>query len=152
MRALIVISLVGGALGALILLATPPTSSPGSCPGWCCLRPAVFAWGSFIRKPPKEGEGQLPTWGAALVQFGIAIYGGYFGGGIGFLMLAALTLSGLAVRNAGATKNVLAGVMNASAVAIFAFSNDVHWLQAAVTAVSAAAGGYRGRADAEDRQ
>ena len=55
-------------------------------------------------------------------QLLIAIYGGYFGGGIGFLMLAALTAAGLAIRNAGATKNVLAGVMNASAVAIFVFS------------------------------
>ena len=57
-----------------------------------------------------------------LIQFVIAIYGGYFGGGIGFLMMASLTLAGLAVRAAGATKNVLAGVMNASAVAIFVFS------------------------------
>ena len=52
-------------------------------------------------------------------QFLIAIYGGYFGGGIGFLMLAALTIAGLQVRAAGATKNVLAAVMNASAVVIF---------------------------------
>ncbi len=60
-------------------------------------------------------------------QFLIAIYGGYFGGGIGFLMLAALTVAGLPVRPASATKNVLAATMNASAVALFLFSRDVHW-------------------------
>ena len=49
-------------------------------------------------------------------------------------MMASLTLAGLAVRAAGATKNVLAGVMNASAVAIFVFSRDVHWPQVVVTA------------------
>ena len=77
-------------------------------------------------------------------QFFIAIYGGYFGGGIGLLMMASLTMAGLAVRNAGAAKNILAGVMNASAVAIFAFSHDVHWLQALVTATGASFGGWAG--------
>jgi hypothetical protein len=47
-------------------------------------------------------------------------------------MLAALTMAGMATRNAGATKNVLAGVMNASAVALFVLSPQVHWLQALV--------------------
>ena len=78
------------------------------------------------------------------MQFLIAVYGGYFGGGIGFLMLAALTLAGLPVRAAGSTKNVLAAVMNASAVAIFAFSRDVHWLSAAVLGAGAIGGGLVG--------
>ena len=85
------------------------------------------------------------------MQFFIAIYGGYFGGGIGLLMMAALTMAGLAVRDAGATKNVLAGVMNASAVAIFVFSRDVHWPQAVVTAVGARSAAGR-RADAAEGQ
>jgi uncharacterized membrane protein YfcA len=78
------------------------------------------------------------------IQFFIAIYGGYFGGGIGFLMMASLAFAGLAVRAAGATKNVLAGVMNASAVAIFVFSRDVHWAQVLATAVASSVGGYAG--------
>jgi uncharacterized membrane protein YfcA len=82
--------------------------------------------------------------GAGVAQFCIAVYGGYFGGGIGFLMLAALTAAGLAIRNANATKNVLAGVMNASAVLIFAFSPQVHWLQAAIACAGAAIGGVLG--------
>ena len=48
------------------------------------------------------------------------------------------------MRNAGATKNALAGAMNASAVAIFVFSPDVHWLQAAVTCAGASIGGWGG--------
>ena len=51
---------------------------------------------------------RLGSFGAGVAQFLIAIYGGYFGGGIGFLMLAALSAAGLAMRGAGATKNVLA--------------------------------------------
>jgi uncharacterized protein len=49
-----------------------------------------------------------------------------------------------AIRNAGAAKNILAGVMNASAVAIFVFSRDVHWLQALITAIGASFGGWTG--------
>ena len=82
--------------------------------------------------------------GAGLAQFCISVYGGYFGGGIGFLMLAALTAAGLTIRNANATKNVLAGVMNASAVAIFVFSPQLHWLQAGIACVGAALGGLVG--------
>ena len=105
----------------------------------------VFAWGSFFRKPPAAGRRRYPRPRRRdAMQFVIAIYGGYFGGGIGFLMMAALTLAGLAVRNAGATKNVLAGVMNASAVAMFVFSHDVHWPQVIVAAVAASIGGWGG--------
>jgi uncharacterized protein len=59
-------------------------------------------------------------------------------------MMAALTMAGLQVRNAGASKNILAGVMNASAVAIFVFSRDVHWLEALITAAGASLGGWAG--------
>jgi uncharacterized membrane protein YfcA len=144
MKILFAISLVGGALGALILVWTPPTIFARLVPWLVLFATVLFAWGSFFRKPPKSGEAHLPPWGAALVQFFIAIYGGYFGGGIGLLMMASLTMAGLAVRNAGASKNILAGVMNASAVAIFALSKDVHWIQAAITAVGASFGGWAG--------
>lgn len=142
--ALFVICLVGGALGALILLATPPTIFARLVPWLVLFATVLFTWGSFFRKAPSPGEAYLSPWGAGAVQFFIAIYGGYFGGGIGLLMMASLTMAGLAVRNAGAAKNILAGVINASAVAIFAFSHDVHWLQALTTAIGASFGGWAG--------
>jgi uncharacterized membrane protein YfcA len=69
---------------------------------------------------------------------------GYFGGGISLLMLATFAAGGLRVHTAEATKNVLAGVMNTSAVAVFAFSGDVHWLPAFMLGVGAIAGGLLG--------
>jgi hypothetical protein len=142
-RALFVISLIGGALGACLLLATPPSFFARLVPWLVLFATAVFAWGSFLRKPHATSRpaGRLVT---GLMQFGISIYGGYFGGGIGFLMLAALTIAGLAVRNAGATKNMLASVMNASAVAIFVFTTRLDWVKVAVVAAGAIAGGYVG--------
>ena len=143
-KALFVISLVGGALGGLILLATPSSFFAKLVPWLVLFATAIFAWGSFFRKPLAPGTAAIPPRTEMVVQFLIAVYGGYFGGGIGFLMMAALTMAGLAVRAAGATKNVLAGVMNASAVAMFVFSHDVYWKQVVVTAIASSIGGYAG--------
>ncbi len=144
MTALVVISLVGGAIGAIILLATPASVFARLVPWLVLFATALFAWGSFFRRSVDEVERQLPPWGLGVIQFFIAVYGGYFGGGIGFMMMAALALTGIAVRDAGALKNILAGMANASAVAIFVFSSDVHWLQAIVLAIGASCGGWAG--------
>jgi uncharacterized membrane protein YfcA len=142
-RALVIISLIGGALGGLLLLCTPSSFFARMVPWLVLFATSVFAWGSFFRKP---GPAALPLnrWQTGLAQFAIAIYGGYFGGGIGFLMLAALTMAGLSTRIAGATKNVLAGVMNASAVALFLFTPGIQWPKVAVVCVGAVIGGYGG--------
>lgn len=144
-RALVVVSLAGGAVGAWLLLNTPSSVFSRLVPWLVLFATSVFAWGSFLRKPAAEGQPQhLGARTTGFMQFLIAIYGGYFGGGIGFLMLAALTVAGMPTRNAGATKNVLAGIMNASAVALFVLSPEVHWLQAVVLGVSAIVGGLAG--------
>ncbi|HEY3697718.1 MAG TPA: sulfite exporter TauE/SafE family protein [Spongiibacteraceae bacterium] len=142
-RALFIISLCGGEVGAILLLATPVSVFSFLVPWLVLFATLVFAWGSFFRKPVKTQRNFSPITTGCL-QFAIAIYGGYFGGGIGILMLAMLTIAGQAVRNAGATKNVLAGVMNASAVLIFLFSNDVAWKQTLIIAIAAIAGGQLG--------
>ncbi len=142
-RALVVISFLGGILGAILLLVTPSDIFKAMVPWLVLFATGIFAYGSFVPRkadrPPVLGKT-----GAGVAQFAISVYGGYFGGGIGFLMLAALTAAGLAIRSANATKNVLAGVMNASAVAIFVFSPQVYWPQAAVACVGAAIGGVIG--------
>jgi len=142
-RALFVLSLIGGALGGLLLLNTPPTVFARLVPWLVLFATGVFAWGSF-RRNPLEGAAHIGPRTAAVAQFLIGIYGGYFGGGIGFLMLAALTLAGLPTRNAGATKNALASVMNAAAVVLFVASPQVHWLQAVVLGGGAIVGGLAG--------
>ena len=143
LRTLFVISIVGGAVGAAVLLGTPRGLFARLVPWLVLFATVVFAWGSFFRKPV-ETHSHLGPPRAALAQFLISVYGGYFGGGIGFLMVAALTMAGQGVRVASATKNVLAGVMNASAVAIFLFSPDLHWPQALVTSAGATIGGVAG--------
>jgi uncharacterized membrane protein YfcA len=143
LRALFIISIIGGAIGAVILLYTPSSFFARLVPFLVLFATLVFAWGSFFRNAG-DARVRLNRTGAGLAQFLISIYGGYFGGGIGFLMVAALTMAGQSVRIASATKNVLAGVMNASAVAIFVFSPDLHWPAALITSVGATIGGVAG--------
>jgi uncharacterized membrane protein YfcA len=142
-RALFILSVLGGALGGLLLLNTPSTVFARLVPWLVLFATCVFTWGSFFRKSG-ESSVHLGTTGAALAQFCIAIYGGYFGGGIGFLMMAALTMAGLPTRNAGATKNALSGVMNAAAVLLFVTSPEVHWIEAVVLGSGAIIGGLMG--------
>lgn len=138
------LSIAGGAVGGLLLLNTPSSVFARLVPWLVLFATAVFAWGSFLRKPVAAGAAQLGPVAAGVVQFLIAVYGGYFGGGIGFLMMAALTMAGLPTRNAGATKNALAGVMNASAVLLFVVSPLLHWREAALLGTGAVAGGLAG--------
>ena len=145
-RALVILSLIGGAIGAVLLLLTPSTVFARMVPWLVLFATAAFAYGSFGRKPQatQDASGGLGAFAAGAVQFGIAVYGGYFGGGIGFLMMAALALSHVPVRAAAATKNVLAGVMNFTAVLIFLFSGQVRWIQAGVACAGALIGSFFG--------
>lgn len=142
-RVLFALSIVGGAVGGLLLLNTPLSVFARLVPWLVLFATIVFAWGNFFRKASMNQApiGPVP---AAIAQFLIAIYGGYFGGGIGILMLAALTMAGLQTRSAGATKNALAGVMNASAVVLFVTSPEVNWRLAVVLGAGAVIGGLLG--------
>ena len=142
-KALWRISLAGGVAGALLLLATPSAFFAGLVPWLVLFATAVFFWGSFLRQS-SEHASLLGAGPAAVAQFLIAVYGGYFGGGIGFLMIAALTIAGQNVRMAVATKNALAAAMNASAVVVFAFSDLIHWPAAIALAAGGVIGGLSG--------
>lgn len=137
------ISFVGGLVGAVLLLNTPVTFFARLLPWLVLFATAVFTWGSF-RKKPLHAAHVFPAPLLVTVQFLIGIYGGYFGGGIGFLMLAALTVAGQQVRMATATKNMLAMAMNASAVALFVFSSQVDWLAALALGLGGIGGGFAG--------
>lgn len=142
-KVLVAISLVGGALGAVLLLLTPSSLFAKMVPWLVLFATGAFAWGSFGPKSGAQDKGLGPL-AAGAIQFAISVYGGYFGGGIGFLMLAALALARVPVRAASATKNILAGVMNFTAVLIFLFSGQVRWIAAAVSCAGALVGSYFG--------
>lgn len=137
-------SVIGGILGAILLWITPPDFFAKLVPWLVLFATSMFAWGAFRRQPVHAAASSMPKWLLATIQFCISIYGGYFGGGIGFLMLAALTIAGQQIRAATATKNMLAMAMNASATLIFAFSGMISWPAALSLCAGGIAGGLLG--------
>jgi uncharacterized protein len=138
---LLLISLVGGVAGALLLLATPSDVFRTLLPWLVLAATLLFARGAFGRKLDAAHLGAGPL---GVGQFGVAIYGGYFGGGIGFLMLALFTLGGAAVKEAQANKNALAAAMNLAGASVFAFSGEAAWGPALAVGLGSTAGGYLG--------
>jgi uncharacterized membrane protein YfcA len=142
-KVLAIISLVGGFAGAILLLVTPESIFERSVPFLLGGATLVFAFGMVM---PKNAEKQLlgPK-GILFAQVLVSIYGGYFGGGIGILMLAALTLYGLKdIVLMNSLKMLLASLMNATATATFVFSGRIHWPEAIVLSLGSIAGGFAG--------
>ncbi|WP_374305321.1 sulfite exporter TauE/SafE family protein [Methylocella sp.] len=142
-RILGVISLVGGFVGGLLLLFTPASVFAALVPWLILFATLLFAGGSMLR--PDSKLLRINRSGVFAAQAMVAVYGGYFGGGIGILMLAALTLYGLRdIWLMNSLKIFLATLMNASAVAALAFTDLIHWRLTLIAAVAAVLGGYVG--------
>jgi uncharacterized membrane protein YfcA len=94
-----------------------------------------------------EPHGGLRSVGLAAGQLAVSIYGGYFGAGMGILMLAALGLYGLAdIHQRNGLKNVAGAVTNGVAGVYFALSGAIDWGDAALLGIGAVVGGYGGAA------
>jgi len=142
-------SVAGGILGALLLLHTPAHTFMRVLPWLMLAATLLFIFGRHLVRPRKV-EVVHDTGIAALLlatgfQFLVAIYGGYFGGGMGIVILAMLTAFGMVnIHQMNALKIVLSTATNGVAVAIFVASRAVYWRQALVMIMGAALGGYFG--------
>jgi uncharacterized protein len=143
---LVAISLVGGLLGAMLLLWTPESTFAHLIPWLLLGATLLFAGGRRVATAVRSRVEVGPK--AILIgQFFIAIYGGYFGGGIGILMLGMMTVAGMTqVNQMNGVKTLLSGCLNAVAVITFAIAHTIVWAPAAIMAVAAIAGGYAGGA------
>jgi uncharacterized protein len=146
MLLLIVPSLVGGILGALLLRITPAAVFDRLVPFLIFFATLLFLAQEPIQKRFKSGQ-QTKNWiyGALGFQFAVALYGGYFGAGIGILMLAALSIMGLTdIHQMNGLKNIFASCINGIAAIYFIFSGLVSWPYALVMIAGAVGGGYLG--------
>jgi hypothetical protein len=158
------ISVVGGLLGAELLLRTSEATFVRLLPWLLLFATTLFALGPVItarlrarfgnRAAGEAVRGGLPMAVAllpvGLLQFLISVYGGYFGGGIGIMMLAALSLMGMTqIHSMNALKTLLATFINGMAVLRLVVAGTVFWPQAVVMIIGAILGGYGGAAYAQ---
>jgi uncharacterized membrane protein YfcA len=137
------ISLVGGFVGGVLLLVTPQPVFSRIVPWLILFATAVFAGGNFM--PISGTKFRLNRTGIFAVQGLVAIYGGYFGGGAGILMLSALTLFGLRdIWLMNSLKILVVTLMNAAAVVTFIVAGLVHWQWTILVAIGAILGGFAG--------
>ncbi|MCZ2340329.1 MAG: sulfite exporter TauE/SafE family protein [Bacteroidales bacterium] len=142
-------SIAGGLIGSL-LLAGYPEAFEALVP-WLVLSAAIL----FLIQPPlvrlvrrwqnseEPGTGLLV--GLMVFQFFVAVYGGYFGAGIGILMLTALGFMGVGnIHHMNGIKTVLAGAINAVTVVVVVAAGMIYWPYAGVMAVASILGGYAG--------
>lgn len=140
-------SVVGGTLGAWLLLTLPPTWFGSLAPWLVIMASALVAVEPFVRRwlrSPGHENASTGWIGIAMaVQFVIAVYGGYFGAGIGILLLTALGLMGMHdLHEANAWKNVMAAAMKGVAVLYFMVLGVLVWPIAIVMAIGSTLGGY----------
>jgi len=147
--ALVAPSLIGGILGALLLRWTPPAAFKTLVPFLILFATLLLMVQEPAQRWLKATAGRTPhtasRWlvGAMLFQLLVAIYGGYFGAGIGILMLAALSILGLTdIHQMNGLKNFLAICINGVATLYFMWAHMVYWPVAIMMAAGAVAGGY----------
>jgi uncharacterized membrane protein YfcA len=146
---LVSVSIVGGILGALLLLHTPANTFLEIVPWLMLAATLLFIFGPKLTRTRATHVGHNVSTQAIIAtsffQLLVAIYGGYFGGGMGFVMLAMLTAFGMAdIHEMNALKIVLSSATNGVAVAVFILKHAVYWPQALVMICGAAIGGYFG--------
>ncbi len=146
---LLPVSLVGGVVGSLLLVGYPDAFK--ALVPWLILTAAILFMiqpviGKLLKKQdPSKPVASTVTAGIMAFQFLVAVYGGYFGAGIGILMLTALGFMHVGdIHRMNAVKTLLASAINLVSVVIFIAEGLVRWQYAAAMVVAAILGGYLG--------
>jgi uncharacterized membrane protein YfcA len=145
------VSLLGGLIGACLLTRTGDKTFSQLVPFLILFATLLFlAQGMFRRFAGLEDRGGAygkphAIWGAVLFQFGVAVYGGYFGAGIGILMLASLGFIGLSnIHQMNTLKTILGSLINLVAALWFISAGLIHWPKAGIMTVGALGGYFLG--------
>lgn len=139
-------SLVGGVLGAVLVMRVGDASFAKLVPFLLYAATALFLLQPLVKRALDRRTTQLPRWVLPLFQLVVATYGGFFGAGIGILMLAAMgvVLASASIHRLNGFKNLAAGSINGVAAVTFALSGRVLWPVALAMAAASMAGGYLG--------
>jgi uncharacterized membrane protein YfcA len=144
MKLMLAVSLAGGLFGALLLYTTPSTIFDQLIPWLLVLGTVAFAFGPragiLLRRVVRINPAAL-----LVGQTLLAVYGGYFGGAVGIMMMAVWSLYGIIdLKTMNGAKTLLVGATNSAAVLCFAATGLVRWPQAFTMLIGAVIGGYWG--------
>lgn len=143
----LLISLIGGLAGALLLLRLSPGALGRVFPYLLLTATLLFAFKSRLERVRTGDQPERPAsgWLQSLALFAVAVYGGFFGGGMGIMLMATFSLLGMAdVRHANALKVLLTMVVNGISVVTFVVADIVVWPSALVMVGGSVMGGYLG--------
>ncbi|WP_210529902.1 sulfite exporter TauE/SafE family protein [Rubellimicrobium arenae] len=141
------VSALGSGAGALILLALSNPSFRAMVPWLLLAATALFAAGPWLKPKSRAGtnEDEKASFVALVLQFLTSIYGGFFGAGMGVMMLATLGLTQRGdYHRLNALKNLFAAIIAAVAIVVFVGGGVVAWPEAIVMIPAVALGGYAG--------
>jgi uncharacterized membrane protein YfcA len=144
---LIITSVLGGIAGAFLLIKTPAQTFLHVLPWLMLAATLLFAFGKHLTGRISAGishdASARALMGANIFELIVAVYGGYFGGGIGIMNLAMLAAMGMTdIHEMNALKVILGGVINGVATLMFIALGAILWPQALVMTVGATLGGY----------
>jgi uncharacterized membrane protein YfcA len=144
MRALLVATLCGGFLGGILLLWTSSAAFSFALPWLLLFASVALAFGRRLGEALRSRR-HLPGSAVLAIQFALGLYGGYFGGAVGIMMIAMWGLiDGRDLKRLNAPRTLLVSVANASAVLTFIVARAVHWPETLVMLIAAIIGGYGG--------
>src|SRR5262245_13752606 len=137
-------SLLGGMAGATLLLVTPNPTFRAIVPWLVLAATAIFALAPpMLRRLRREKRAGIAATMVGVLA--VSVYGGYFNGGLGILLLALFGLLGFSnLYTMNGLKNLLSGTLTTVAVVIYALGGAVHWPSALPMMLAATAGGYAG--------
>ncbi|MFC6672213.1 sulfite exporter TauE/SafE family protein [Marinobacterium aestuariivivens] len=139
---LCLLSLAGGIAGALLLLVTPAEVFDFVVPFLLLAATLLFAFGNRLMSLLRRSGEPLPMAPGLLA---VSVYGGYFNGGLGIMLLAQFAAAGMQrLHLMNGLKNLLSFVLSSISVAAFAVAGIVEWPQALLMMVAATIGGYSG--------
>ena len=137
-------TLVGGVIGSSLLLVSSNKAFSALVPFLLLGATSIFVWGARVREWAAQHRSMVVPFGAG-TMVPVAIYGGYFNGGLGIVLLALFALWGMTDLNQmNGLKSWLSFALSVISFAIFAIGGQVAWLPAAVMSVGTILGGYLG--------
>lgn len=145
LRGMVFVAILGGLIGALLLLVTPKEVFSSLIPWLLLFATAAFAAGPLLVRHVIGHGGGLPRLASLVLILAVAIYGGYFNGGLGIMLLAAFGLVGFTnLHEMNGLKNLLSSILSLVSVITYTIAGLIDWKSAIILGTACAVGGYLG--------